>query len=287
MKAHQEGRRVVVTSLDLGISEVDAIIEPGYVMLSPDITLPVEVVEEIARDRNACFPVEKGKAKKIQMFSEHANLFYSLLPTDSAPTLMISGVPMHRVHHANPYLDTQSKLKALGRISGHVLDTCTGLGHTAIRAAMKAASVVTVELDPVVLELARLNPWSRQLFDNPKIHKNIGDIVEEIEDIGNDVFSSIIHDPPTIRLAGDLYSADFYWQLYRVLRPKGRLYHYVGDPNGKLGRNTARGVALRLREAGFIRVKYKHTAFGLVAGKSTCATDRTDDSEVPLLPSRM
>jgi predicted methyltransferase len=268
LQAHQSGRHVATTSLDLGMSEVEVIIASDHVVLVPDTTLPLDLLRQIAQDQNACFLVESGKARKIREFSEHASLFYSLLPTDLAPTLMVSGIPMHRIKDTNPWLDSQSKVQALGRISGRVLDTCTGLGYTAILAAAKAASVITVELDPAVLELARLNPWSRELFDNPKIHQIIGSIVEEIEGFGDEMFSYMIHDPPTMSLAGDLYSGGFYRELYRVLRPKGRLFHYTGDPNSKLGRNTARGVAQRLREVGFAAVKPKDEAFGLAAHKT-------------------
>lgn len=268
MEAHQEGRHVAIASLDLGMSEVEVVIESGYVMLAPDITLSFDMLEAIARDRNACFLVEKDMVRKMQMFSERTNLFYSLFPTDSAPTLMVSGIPMHRIKDTNPWLDSQSKVWALGRISGQVLDTCTGLGYTAILAARKAESVITVELDPAVLELARWNPWSRELFNNPKIRQIIGSILEKIDDFGNSVFSNIVHDPPTIGLAGDLYSGDFYRELYRVLRPRGRLFHYTGDPSSKLGRNTARGVARRLREVGFAKVQSRDEAFGLIVYKS-------------------
>ena len=158
LKAHQEGRRVVATSLDLGISKVEVVIESDHAVLAPGITLSPDIIDEIARDRNACFLVEKGRGRKTQRFSEHTNLFYSLFPTDSAPTLMISGIPMHRIKDTNPWLDSQPKVEALGRISGQVLDTCTGLGYTAVLAATRPASVTTVELDPVALELARLDP---------------------------------------------------------------------------------------------------------------------------------
>lgn len=268
LKAQGEGRGVAITSLDLGLSEVEAVIEADGAVLAGEVVLPWHAVEEIAQDRNACFLLEDHEVSRIQAFSEHTNLFYSLLPTESAPTLMISGVPMHRIKGTNPWLDSLSKLGALGRISGQVLDTCTGLGYTAILAAGAASSVVTVELDPVVLELASLNPWSGELFDNPQIRQVVGDVVEEIQEFADDSFSCVIHDPPTIGLAGDLYSGEFYGELHRVLRPRGKLFHYTGDPRSKLGRNTARGVARRLGEAGFTRVKPRDEAFGLVGFKA-------------------
>jgi predicted methyltransferase len=63
---------------------------------------------------------------------------------------------------------------------------------------------------------------------------------------------AILHDPPRFGIAGELYSAAFYAELSRVLRRKGRLFHYTGAPN-KLtsGRDVPREVSRRLREAGF------------------------------------
>jgi predicted methyltransferase len=68
-------------------------------------------------------------------------------------------------------------------------------------------------------------------------------------------------------LAGELYSASFYRQLLRILRPSGRLYHYIGNPSSKSGRGVTRGVIRRLYEAGFRRIKPYPRAFGVVAYK--------------------
>jgi len=63
---------------------------------------------------------------------------------------------------------------------------------------------------------------------------------------------AILHDPPRFGIAGELYSQAFYDQLSRVIRPRGRLFHYTGTPN-KLtsGRDVPREVAARLQKAGF------------------------------------
>jgi predicted methyltransferase len=65
-----------------------------------------------------------------------------------------------------------------------------------------------------------------------------------------------LHDPPRFGIAGELYSQDFYAQLARVLKRKGKLFHYTGSPN-KLGsgRDVANEVAKRLRNAGFAAEK--------------------------------
>jgi predicted methyltransferase len=39
-----------------------------------------------------------------------------------------------------------------------------GLGYTAIQAAQTALEVVTIELEPTVVEVCRLNPWSQSIY---------------------------------------------------------------------------------------------------------------------------
>ena len=181
--------------------------------------------------------------------------------------MLISGIPMHRIKNTEPYADTLSKIKAIAPVEGQTLDTTMGLGYTAIQAARTADHVTTIELDPAVTEICRLNPWSQDLFDNPKITRLIGDAFDLIAEFGDGSFARILHDPPMFSLAGHLYSAEFYSQLLRVLRPSGRLFHYVGDPDSRSGRNITRGVMRRLTESGFRRVKPYPRAFGVVAYK--------------------
>ena len=181
--------------------------------------------------------------------------------------MLVSGIPMHRIKGTDPHQDTLSKIKTIAPIKGQVLDTATGLGYTAIQAAKSADRVVTIELDPAALEIAGLNPWSQGLFENPKITQIVGDSCEEIENLGDGAFARIIHDPPAFSLAGDLYSAEFYRELFRTLGRGGRLFHYIGDLESKSGRVVARGAMRRLGEAGFSRVVRRPEAFGLVAYK--------------------
>jgi len=195
------------------------------------------------------------------------NRHYSLMPTERAPTTLISGLPMHRIKDVDPREDTMRKIKTIAPLRGRVLDTATGLGYTAIAAAETAEQVVTIELDETALAVARLNPWSRALFDHPKIEQVIGDAFEEVMRFDNAAFSAIIHDPPTFSLAGELYSEEMYRRLFRVLRSGGRMFHYIGDLDSPSGGRVAKGVVRRLQEAGFARVVRKPDAFGLVAHK--------------------
>lgn len=267
LSARNQGLGTATISLDLGLSTREVALLPDRVALEEDEWLTWEDVEEIAGEEMVCFEIEDHQPEKIQQFSELMNRFYSLMPTTGAPTLLISGIPMHRIKGVDPHRDTLTKVRTVSPIAGRVLDTCTGLGYTAIEAAKKAEQVVTVELDPMVLEVAELNPWSRALFENPRIEQRVGDAFDVVQDLEDAFFSLVIHDPPMFNLAGDLYSAEFYGELHRVLRHRGRMFHYVGDLDSKSGRNVVRGVTRRLQEVGFTRVVRKPEAFGVVAYK--------------------
>jgi predicted methyltransferase len=181
--------------------------------------------------------------------------------------MLVSGIPMHRIKDTNPWRDTRSKIKALGRVGGCLLDTTTGLGYTAILAAEKATHITTVELDPAAQKIARQNPWSQGLFDNPKIEQLIGDSNDLIETFPAERFNAIIHDPPMFSLAGELYSLEFYRQAHRVLKSNGRMFHYIGSPESKSGARVTSGVVRRLKQAGFSAVLPRPQAFGVLSLK--------------------
>lgn len=221
LDARREGRALLTISPDLGLTTVDVAITPEHVLLPGGQELSWSQVQEIYTARSVCFALDKGDLRKIQAFSEDTNRLCSLMPTSGAPTLLLAGSPMHRIKGTDPYRDTQSKLKAIAPVVGRVLDTATGLGYTVIEACRTANEVITVELDPAVLSIARDNPWSSGLFDNPKITQLVGDSTEVITEFPDGSFTRVVHDPPTISLAGDLYSGAFYEPMYRVLRRGG------------------------------------------------------------------
>ncbi len=267
LEARHRGAHTVWTSLDLGLSKTQVGLEPSGIKLPGGEILAWNAIELVAGSEGACFLVRAGELEKVQAFSDLTGRAYSLYPTKSAPTLLVSGIPMHRIKGTDPRTDTLAKIRAAGPVHGRVLDTATGLGYTAIEAAKTAAAVVTVELDPAVLEIARLNPWSQGLFGNPKIHQILGDAFDVVQGFRDASFDIVIHDPPYLALAGELYSLEFYRQLHRVLKPGGRLFHYVGDPDSKTGSSATRGVLRRLAEASFERAVRRPEAFGVVAYK--------------------
>lgn len=265
LQAREDGQDKVECSLDLEMTATMVALTHSGVALPDGQLLSWSHLAEIAANESACYLVEKGEIQRIKFFSDYLNRVYTLYPTQSAPTMLVSGIPMHRIKGIDPRQDTQRKIKALGPIRGRVLDTTMGLGYTAIEAAKMAEAVITIELDPTVVKLCRLNPWSQALFDNPRIQRIIGDAYEEVTHFEKASFSGIIHDPPTFNLAGELYSETFYRELYRLLKHRGRLFHYIGDLQSKSGKGVARGAAQRLQAAGFQRVVPKPRAFGLLA----------------------
>jgi predicted methyltransferase len=267
LEARKNGQSVVNVSLDLKLTESEVKLQPEAVLFSAGESLDWKSLEEISSNEVACYCVEDHTARIIKGFSEFSGRVYGLMPTTLAPTMLISGIPMHRIKGTNPHQDTLNKIKAIAPIKGDVLDTATGLGYTAIEAAKTARRVVTIEIDPTAQEIARLNPWSQGLFGNPKITQVIGDAFDEIEKFEAESFSAIIHDPPMFSLAGDLYSLAFYRQAFRVLKHNGKMFHYIGDPESKTGARVTAGVIQRLQEAGFRRVRRAPRAFGVVAYK--------------------
>ncbi len=124
---------------------------------------------------------------------------------------------------------------------------------TSPRGACRAAlpESLSFEKNPDVLWLRSLNPWSPPAGGVLELdaRRRRPAPSQALPDASVD---AILHDPPRFGIAGELYSQSFYDQLARVLKRRGRLFHYTGTPN-KLtsGRDVPNEVARRLRAAGF------------------------------------
>lgn len=226
---------------------------------------PWAVLEKAAAEDRKVFVLTADGWREARVFSQTTGTVRSLCPTQGAPTTLVSGFPMHRIKDTDPWQDSRTKLEALGPVKGRVLDTCTGLGYTAILASRRAKEVATVEHDPSALEIARMNPWSDELFTSAKITLVQDDVADYVQGSAAGSFQGIIHDPPSPAIAGELYSVSLYREFRRVLSFRGRMFHYIGDPDSALGARTTEGVIRRLHEAGFKKVERAPEAFGLAA----------------------
>jgi len=176
-----------------------------------------------------------------------------LVPTGwGPPTFEIDGIKMLPTAHVSPYADAERKVGLIQPRGRVILDTCGGLGYFAAWCLLgQARQVLSYEKNADVIWLRGLNPWSPETGNGLTLTQ--GDIAEQILTLSNDSFDAILHDPPRFGIAGELYSQKFYDQLARVLKRKGKLFHYTGVAN-KLtsGRDVSNEVVKRLRHAGFV-----------------------------------
>ena len=258
-----EGSEIGI-SPDLGISSLKIKVGSGIAVIAGQ-NIPFKEFEAVKE--KACYAVEDNQLKRVAFFSEETNLFYKLLPAKDWPTITLSSTPMHRFTFVSPKKDTESKITEISPVKGNVLDTCCGLGYTAIMASKDADEVFTFERDHNVLRIAEYNPYSRQLFSSKKIRISEKNIFPEIKKFKSGFFSRILHDPPTFKYSPELYSPEFHSELFRVLKKGGILYHYCPSPQITKGRLLYPRVARQLKEAGFRGVEYHSSSSGIRALK--------------------
>ncbi len=194
----------------------------------------------------------------FQPLARYTTSLVKLVPTQwGAPTFEIDGIKMLPTARVSPWTDAERKVGLIAPRGSRILDTCGGLGYFAVWCLRgEAAQVQSYEINPDVIWLRTLNPWS------PDYRWSAGhvdaltlvcaDVTERIASLPGASFDAILHDPPRFGIAGNLYSQAFYDQLARVLKRRGRLFHYTGSPNRlSSGRDLASEVAARLRRAGF------------------------------------
>lgn len=265
LEAREAGLTEAYVSLDMGLSKERVLIKGDFVVIRG---IEVKLSSLMNVKNEYVYLVDEKGLSRISFFKD--GKYYKLRAVNgyTAPTLEISGVHMHRVKDVTPWIDSKMKVRALGASRGDViLDTCTGLGYTAINCVNYGAwRVYTVEVDLNVLKIAELNPWSKGL-SNERIKVIHGDVTKVIHEFSDCFFNKVLHDPPRFSMAGELYSSSFYEEVYRVLKPGGRMFHYTGYPGEKYrGKSLRSGVADRLKKAGFL-VEWREKVQGFVAIK--------------------
>ena len=268
LRALSSQAKYIEITLDLGLSSSQVRLENDHAIIQGNV-VKNDQLREIADNDDFVYVVENNLLRRVAFFSK--GKFYKLkaVGENVSPTLEISGIHMHRIEGITPWEDSIQKVKSIKVSYGErVLDICTGLGYTAILSTKYGArEVITIEKDENVLKIAEYNPWSRDLENEQKIQIILGDATKVIQELEQNYFDKVIHDPPRFALAGELYSLSFYKEVFRVLRKKGKMFHYTGSPGERFRRKEiVKGVARRLREAGF-RVVIRRDLQGVIAIK--------------------
>jgi len=188
----------------------------------------------------------------FEPIARYRSSLIKLVPTDwGPPTFEIDGIKMLPTARVSPYADAEAKVQLIRPRGKVILDTCGGLGYFAAWCLQgEAARILSYEKNLDVIWLRGLNPWSPPV--GAGLTLTHGDISEAIAALPTSSVDAVLHDPPRFGIAGELYSQCFYDQLARVLRQRGRLFHYTGSPNKiSSGRDVALEVSNRLRRAGF------------------------------------
>lgn len=256
---------VSIETANLGKTRIE-IKRLGSLVMLGELPMQLEKLQEALESSSSdyCWFLSKEDIYKIAFY--RSGRYYKLknIGDGLAPTIEISGIHMHNIVGTDPWSDAKRKIELLALKKDEVvLDICTGLGYTASHAVLRGAEVVTIEADPAVLEIAEYNPWSR-LLAHSNITIILGDAFEVLDDFPERLFCAAIHDPPTFKLAGNLYSLEFYKKLRRVLKTGARVFHYTGWPGKHRGWNIQRGVIRRMRAAGFTVLK-TIKGYGIVA----------------------
>jgi predicted methyltransferase len=238
------GERTVECSLNLQRSKTTVeVMATGWIWKGRHFPYP-----EVCKDRT----IYHWANESFQPVSRFSGSLIKLVPTPwGPPTFEIDGIKMLPTQRLSPYADAECKVGFIQPRGKVILDTCGGLGYFAAWCLQgQSRQVLSYEKNSDVIWLRSLNPWSPA--NGGGLTLTQGDIVEQIARLPDQSVDAILHDPPRFGIAGELYSQEFYRQLARVLKHKGRLFHYTGTPNKRTsGRDVPNEVAARLRRAAF------------------------------------
>lgn len=228
--------------------------------------------KKIIKNKNSVFFCEEdGSLFKIQTFSEVTNKPVRLAPTKlfNPPIIEIAGVRMHNIVHIedlNPITDAKNKTESLDSQNSYIMEVGFGLGYTALNILKDKNKIDSYEIDPAVIQIAKENPWSNEVFASSDFNLVNTDIYLSISSIKDNTYDNIMFDPPRFINAESLYSPSFYKELHRVLKNSGKIYHYIGRPRDKFkGQDIFPRVKKNLEESGFVNVDRSY--LGVIAYK--------------------
>lgn len=291
-EAMAAGSASVELSLDLNLSKSRFAIKGDCLVLDKTLEVDLKDLAPVASSGQKVFALSCDGIVPIEV---RADGYYKLVPTDTVPTLEIDGIKMHRSKDIDPFVDAREKTKLVVNLGDYVLDTCGGLGYSALFALKAGAEkVVSTEKSRAVIQIRQQNPWLTAAgvggggpvkngsaenglvknglaqIDLARIELVHADITHYICELSDQSFDAVIHDPPRFTSStGELYGKAFYAQLFRVMKQSSRLFHYTGSPK-KINHQDRfiKNAMKRLEQAGFSKVMFNDHLQGIHALKN-------------------
>src|SRR5262249_38986895 len=103
LRARQAGEIAAEVSPDLRLSTIQVALDADGVGFPDGERLSWPALDRIAAARNVCFALEGDLPREIRVFSETTGWVRALMPTGGAPTMLVAGLPMHRIKDTDPH----------------------------------------------------------------------------------------------------------------------------------------------------------------------------------------
>lgn len=224
---------------------------------------------------------------------------YPVVPTDDGSITFFSNDWKEHYHtKTGARLEAEKKFVEPSRLSEklksgdcRLLDVCFGLGNNSLAALCMASGtkhkldITALEMDKRVVRaaaeffqcmetdpvdwkkvLSELLQTNQSTIDNHQLSVQWGDARWLIQGLQNESFDIVFHDPFSSQHCPELWTVEFFQQLYRVMKPDGVLLTY----------SSALPVRGAMREAGFV---IGETHPGHQMGNGTIAAKRPENIE--------
>jgi len=246
--AKKENKSSFEISLDLGITKTICPIGEFSAIL--------DKCPKIRNEDIMYWDKKKEEGFKLQIANENGIFSLRKDKNENKPILYINAVKMNVSKDKGIDGYNESVIGNLGiKKSDIVLEVCTGAGYKTLLLSEKAENVVSVEKSKEVLELMKYNPYVCGLLKKKNV-KIINDDATSYVKTVKEKFTKILHDPPTFKFAPELYTVEFYGDLYGLAEQGCILFHYTGNPGTKFrGKDIVGATIERTKQAGWKLIK--------------------------------
>ncbi|MDD4983522.1 MAG: rRNA adenine N-6-methyltransferase family protein [Candidatus ainarchaeum sp.] len=246
--AKKENKTTFETTFDLGISKTTWPIDKFEALL--------DKCPKIRNEDIVFYDEKKKEGVKLQISNENGIFSLRKDKNENKPILYINAVKMNVSKDLGIDAYNENVMDSL-EVSTYddVLEICTGAGYKTLLLAEKAKNVVSIEKSKEVLELMTYNPYTKELLKKENV-KIITDDATNYAKKSKEKFTKILHDPPTFKFAPELYTKEFYADLYGLAEEGCILFHYTGNPGNKFrGKDLTSATIERAKQAGWKLMK--------------------------------